>query len=518
MSPISQFPASNTGSEAVTYTSGTTAERPASPTVGSTYFNITLGELQIYENGTWTALQDPALPKVPTIVSTVDVATARPYNNAAALITYSQNPEGGYAATFTATSTPSSITQTSNAGTTITVTGLASNTAYTFTLAGTNTKGTSSSATSNTVTVTSVPQAPQAYSTSSITTTGLILTWTPGATGGKAQTYRIKNLNSGTSVTTSSTSHTFTGLSGSVSFEIYGVNANGDSLPLTTSSMVLAPYTLLATVTSSGTFTVPSGKTQLAFTAVGSGYNGIAGNTSNGGGGGNGAGAAIVWDFPATEGNTFNISIPGNGGGQTTITKSGQSQLLSVGSTVTVDSTLTNGYHSTANGGSAGTRGSNGNGPSTGTNGTSGSPLSYPAGYIAISGNQLANPGSAGGGGGGGGAFNEARVTVSDGPYVAYARYYTYYYYNTYYYSLAASNNNSSNGGAAGGTGVGAGGGGGAGMYVYAGSIGTDTVRGSAGSTYGGGGGGSGGISSGKTSSNAVGGAGQQGVVYVYGR
>jgi hypothetical protein len=522
MSPISQFPASG-GSSSPTYTSGTTAERPASPTAGSTYYNTSLGELQIFQNGVWTALQMPALAKAPTIVSLTDNGSGKAYGaNGSVTIAYTQNQEGGFAPNFTAVSTPGSLTQTSaisnpSTSNTITVNGLTSNTSYTFTLTGTNASGAGATTTTNSILATTVPQAPQAYAYSNVTATSLTLSWTAGNTGGKAVTYRIKNNTTNTSVTASSETYTFTGLSGTVSFNIYSVNANGDSLPLTTESVVMGPYTTLQTFTSSGTHTVQSGITQLSITAIGSGANGSAGNTSNGGNGARGAGAAIVWNFPVTTGDQFVISIPGSGGGSTTVTKSGQATLISAGATVSVDSAQTANY-ATANPGTGGTGGNNGNGPTTGTSGGAGNSLTYPTTITNISGNQAVNTGSGGGGGGGGGAFNEARVTVINGPYTGYYRYYSYQYYTTSYYFLASSLNNPSAGGASGGTGAGTGGAGGTGMFVSAGSIVSDTVQGSNGTNYGAGGGGSGGISSGKTSSNAVGGSGSQGVVYIYGR
>jgi len=524
MSPISQFPAASTGSEAVTYTSGTTAQRAASPTAGSTYYNTTLGELQIFQNGIWTALQMPALSKIPTIVSVTDNGSGIAYgSNSSVTIVYTQNQEGGFAPNYTAVSTPGSITQTtaiSNPSTSnsITVNGLTSNTSYTFTLTGTNSSGAGASATTNSILATSVPQAPQSTSYTSITANSLTLNWTAGNTGGKAVTYRIRNMSTSTDVTTSNTTYNFTGLSGAVYFNIYAVNANGDSLPLTTETLVMGPYTLLSTVTSSTTYTVPSGKTQLSFSAIGSGANGSAGNTTSGGAGGRGGGAAIVYNFAVTPGDQFVISIPGSGGGTTTVTKSGQATLISAGATVSVDSAQTSGNHATANPGTAGTAGNNGNGPTTGTAGGAGNSLTYPTTITNISGNQAVNTGSGGGGGGGGGAFNEAQVTVVNGPYTGYARYYSYQYYTTSYYFLASSLSNPSSGGAAGGTNAGAGGAGGTGMFVSAGSIVSDTVQGSNGTNYGGGGGGSGGISSGKTSTNAVGGTGSQGVVYIYGK
>ena len=84
---------------------------------------------------------DFLMPKTPTIGTATNVGTGRAYNNGAATITFTADPT--YAAdSFTVTSTPGSFTGT-GASSPITVTGLQSDTAYTFKVTATNTYGTS---------------------------------------------------------------------------------------------------------------------------------------------------------------------------------------------------------------------------------------------------------------------------------------------------------------------------------------------------------------------------------------
>ena len=80
-------------------------------------------------------------PNPPTIGTATDVGTSRAFNNGAATVTFTPAATGAAATSFTATSSPGGYTATV-ASSPLTVTGLESNTSYTFTVTGTNAAGT----------------------------------------------------------------------------------------------------------------------------------------------------------------------------------------------------------------------------------------------------------------------------------------------------------------------------------------------------------------------------------------
>lgn len=96
-------------------------------------------------------------PKAPESVSATNVGSGRAFNNGRADVTFSL-PAGSPAATsYTVTSSPGSYTA-SGASSPLSVTGLQSNTAYTFTVVATNAVGDSpASSASNSITATTVP-------------------------------------------------------------------------------------------------------------------------------------------------------------------------------------------------------------------------------------------------------------------------------------------------------------------------------------------------------------------------
>ena len=135
-------------------------------------------------------------PYAPTIGTATDVGTNRAYNDGAATVTFTAPASNGsnFAVTsFTVTSSPGGFTA-SGASSPLTVTGLQSNVAYTFTAVATNSAGDSpASAASNSITATTVPEAPtvsaanvgtgRAYNNGAAT-----ITASGGATGGSAIT------------------------------------------------------------------------------------------------------------------------------------------------------------------------------------------------------------------------------------------------------------------------------------------------------------------------------------------
>ena len=134
---------------------------------------------------TGTAIAD--VPDAPTIGAATNVGTSRAYNNGSATVAYTAAATGGTVVTFTATSTPGSFTATGASP--IKVTGLQSNTSYTFTITGTNTTATgAASAASSSITATTVPQAPTIGTVTVTNATTVSVPFTAGATGGSAIT------------------------------------------------------------------------------------------------------------------------------------------------------------------------------------------------------------------------------------------------------------------------------------------------------------------------------------------
>ena len=96
-------------------------------------------------------------PLAPTSVSASNVGTGRAFNNGAATVTFSLPALSPAATSFTVTSSPGGYTGTGSSSP-ITVAGLQSATAYTFTVTATNAAGTSqASAASSSITATTVP-------------------------------------------------------------------------------------------------------------------------------------------------------------------------------------------------------------------------------------------------------------------------------------------------------------------------------------------------------------------------
>ncbi len=216
---------------------GSTSERPSNPKIGDTYYNGTVGLFQIYTANGWLPINASA--GIPLNCSAVDVGTSRPYNNGAATVSFDQAANGGFPSQFTALSTPGSLSATGSSSP-IVVEGLSSNTSYTFGAAASNDLGTSAySIASSAITVTTVPQAPQSFAGTASNFGAVTLTWTLGATGGKALTKQNVTASPGgatVELNGSATTTTFTGLTGGTSytFTINATNLNGVSSNATT--------------------------------------------------------------------------------------------------------------------------------------------------------------------------------------------------------------------------------------------------------------------------------------------
>jgi hypothetical protein len=219
----------------------------------TTYSDTSLLSNQIYYykvsaiNAAGTGLASTAanatsttVPQAPT-VSAANVGTGRAYNNGAATVTVSGGATGGKAiSSYTATSSPGSFTATS--GSPLTVTGLQSATAYTFSVTATNANGTSTATVSNSITATTVPQAPTiGTATDGGTGTTVSVAFTGNATGGSAITgYTATSSPGGFTGTGSSSPITVSGLTAGTAytFTVTATNANGTSTASAASNSV----------------------------------------------------------------------------------------------------------------------------------------------------------------------------------------------------------------------------------------------------------------------------------------
>jgi hypothetical protein len=227
------------------------------------------------------------VPGAPTIGTATDVGTARAYNNGAATVTFTAPTfDGGLPITsYTATSSPGGFTA-SGASSPLTVAGLASNTAYTFTVTATNARGTgSASAASNSITATTVPQAPtigtptcatgQAYTGSA----NISVAFTAGATGGKAiSSYTATSSSSATGTGASSPVAVSQTVGSSYTYTVTATNANGTSTASSTSASVLAASVPQAPTI--GTATAGSSSATVAYTLGATGGSAITTRTA----------------------------------------------------------------------------------------------------------------------------------------------------------------------------------------------------------------------------------------------
>lgn len=182
------------------------------------------------------------VPNAPTIGTATDVGTGRAYNNGAATVTFTAPTfDGGLPITgYTVTSSPGGFTGT-GASSPITVAGLQSGVAYTFTVVATNSRGNSSpSAASNSITATTVPQAPT-IGTATEGNAQATVTFTAGANGGKTvSTFTSTSSPAAGSGSSATSPITHTGLTNGTAytFTVTATNANGTSTASAASNSV----------------------------------------------------------------------------------------------------------------------------------------------------------------------------------------------------------------------------------------------------------------------------------------
>jgi hypothetical protein len=194
-------------------------------------------------------------PKAPINVSATDVGTNRAFDDGAATVSFELPADSPAATSYTikayknGSTLDTTATNTTGSSSPIVVGGLDSNTGYTFTVSATNNAGTSADSTASTsVTITTVPQAPQNVSATSSTANQDIISWTNGATGGKAitSTYFVssdQSTNPG-QVTMTTNPWTEPENGGSTqNYTLYHVNNNGTSAGATTANVTtIAPF------------------------------------------------------------------------------------------------------------------------------------------------------------------------------------------------------------------------------------------------------------------------------------
>ena len=147
-------------------------------------------------------------PYAPTIGTATDVGSGRAFNNGRADVTFT--PDAINAATsFTVTSSPGGFTGT-GASSPISVLGLQSSVAYTFTVTATNADGTSpASAASNSITATTIPNTMGAPSATAQVNQDYV-EWTAPANGGSAITGYTITSSDGPTYTTTNLNYTVT--------------------------------------------------------------------------------------------------------------------------------------------------------------------------------------------------------------------------------------------------------------------------------------------------------------------
>jgi hypothetical protein len=396
---IQQFPLP----EAAGIPSGNTAGRPSSPSVGDQYYNGQTLTLEIFDGTNWQPISPT--PGQQTIVAT-DVGTGVAYGAAQASIAFTSAYTTGNILGYVTYATSGGFTATATSSPVITTVG--NNGTWSFNGLAYNNYGQGPLSNAPSVALTTVPQAPTiGTATTSGVTSSVTVTWTLGNNGGKnlSSITITPYLNgttaqtSQTAVSTSSTSHSFTGLTmgSAYTFKVKTTNANGTGLESNATNSVTIP-----TIISVNYLVIAGGG------AGGGGSNG--GDQSGGGGAGgyrtsagtSGAGSPAESALSLTGGANFTVTVGAGGSGSNPVGNSGSDSFFSnVGST---------------GGGRGGGQGSNAfDGGSGGGRGSFNTNLAGGAG--------TANQGTSGGttntsnaGGGGGGAANVGGAGAGNTP------------------------------------------------------------------------------------------------------
>ena len=379
---------------------GTTAARPSGAILGDTYYNGTLGLLEIYDGSNWVPCSAPA--GIPTFTQT-DVGTSRPYTSGAIAFVITAGTNGGAPYGYTASSTnsvPVTYTTGTQTSTTPTLT-VGGPGVYSSSVTAYNGFGTSPSSPAASVTVTTIPETITIGSAStSNTTSDVTVTWTNGATGGKVLSAIKVNAYSGatltgtyTASTTTSTSITIAGLTfgTAYTFKVFATNANGDSA--------------LSAASNSITAGLP-----IAYTIAGGGGGGGGGESNNAGDGGGGGGAGgVIQGTKFFVSGTYSVQVGAGGAGDSsrsnTAGDNGSLSRIHVSGTTYQSLTVVGGGGGGTNDGAGQDGGCGG--------GASGDTATYGTGSVGYNGG--AGTGRSGGGGGGMSASGTASTVGGNG-------------------------------------------------------------------------------------------------------
>ena len=189
------------------------------------------------------AANDFLEPKPVESLTATDVGTSRTFNNGAANLSWSLPAGSPEATSYTITTTPSSTTETTS-NTSFQFTGLSSGTSYTFSVVGSNAAGSSAATESSSVLITTVPAKPVSVSAASPSADQDVVSWSAGATGGKAITSFTVVSSDGPSYANSTSPKTISETGNTTqTYTIYAINDNGTSEGETTNSITTtAPF------------------------------------------------------------------------------------------------------------------------------------------------------------------------------------------------------------------------------------------------------------------------------------
>lgn len=275
-------PASSGGSPIISYTAtsspgGFTGTGDTSPVTVTGLLNnnsYTFTVTATNSFGTGPA-SGPSNAVIPTALPTAPTGVTAARGNAQAIVSFTPPvPSGGPPITsYTVTSTPGNITTTGSASP-ITVTGLTNGTAYTFTVAATNSQGTGAvSEPSNSVTPATLPGAPKSASAARGTAQAVITFGAPTSNGGSPiMYYTVTSSPGGFTANGATTPITVTGLTNGTpyTFTVKAVNDVGTG-PASTATAAVTPADV-PNAPAIGTATAGNGQANITFTAPA--YNG----------------------------------------------------------------------------------------------------------------------------------------------------------------------------------------------------------------------------------------------------